>query len=315
MKFSCKKNLFLLSTIYCLLPTVLCGCQNRLLYTDTRLLMGTFVKVSSPDRRAPQIVFKEIKRIEGLLSKYSQESEISRLNKLGRIEAASETFYIIRRAKEFWQESDGAFDVTIGPLMDLWGFAQKKYNLPAEGDIQAALKLIGSDKIILHPENNVIELETQGVKLDLGAIAKGYAVDAAVNKLRIAGINSCLINAGGDIYCLGDKFGRPWRVAVRNPYKRTFKRYLWLVNKAVTTSGDYEQYFIKNNRRYSHIFDPRTGIPAASGVVSVSVIADDCLTADALATAIFVLGKERSKALLSRFPEVRAEIYEEKDLR
>ncbi|MBC8436443.1 MAG: FAD:protein FMN transferase [Candidatus Omnitrophica bacterium] len=277
--------------------------------------MGTFVEVSSPDRRAGKIVFEEIKRIEGLLSKYQPESEISRLNKSGRIEAAAETFYIISRAKQFWQDSNGAFDVTVGPLMDLWGFGSKTYALPAKNHIQAALKLIGSDKIILNRQNYMIQLETRGVKLDLGAIAKGYAVDCAVNKLRAAGITSCLINAGGDIYCLGDKFGRPWRVAIRHPSKRAFKRYLQLADKAVTTSGDYEQYFIRDNRRYSHIFDPRTGYPADSGVISVSVIADDCLTADTLATAIFVLGKEKSKALLNKFPTATAHIYEEKELK
>lgn len=277
--------------------------------------MGTFVEVSSPDIRAGKIVFEEIKRIEELLSKYLPESEISRLNKSGRIEAAPETFYIISQAKHFWQESNGAFDVTVGPLMDLWGFSRKTYTLPAETDIQAALKLTGPDKIILNRQDYMIQLDTLGAKLDLGAIAKGYAVDCAVKKLRAAGINSCLINAGGDIYCLGDKSGRPWKVAIRNPYKKTFKRYLRLTNKAVTTSGDYEQYFIRGNRRYSHIFDPRTGYPADSGVISASVIADDCLTADALATAIFVLGKEESKVLLKKFPEATAEIYEEKELK
>ena len=309
------KRAGLLAMTLVVLSVSLSACQNRCLYTDTHLLMGTFVEVSSPDRRAGKIVFEEIKRIEGLLSKYQPESEISRLNKSGRIEAAAETFYIISRAKQFWQDSNGAFDVTVGPLMDLWGFGSKTYALPAKNHIQAALKLIGSDKIILNRQNYMIQLETRGVKLDLGAIAKGYAVDCAVNKLRAAGITSCLINAGGDIYCLGDKFGRPWRVAIRNPSKRAFKRYLQLADKAVTTSGDYEQYFIRDNRRYSHIFDPRTGYPADSGVISVSVIADDCLTADTLATAIFVLGKEKSKALLNKFPTATAHIYEEKELK
>ncbi|MFH0763231.1 MAG: FAD:protein FMN transferase [Candidatus Omnitrophota bacterium] len=308
---SLQRKIILLSAICYPLSAILCGCQNRQLYKDTHALMGTFVEVTSPDSRAGKIVFEEIKRIEGLLSKYLPESQISRLNQLGRIEAAPEVFYIISRAKEFSKQSDGAFDVTVGPLMDLWGFSRKNYNLPGESDIQAALKLAGSDKIILYPENNVVELETHGAKIDLGAIAKGYAVDCAVDKLKKAGIKSCLINAGGDIYCLGKKFGRPWKVAVRGPHKRAFKGSLQLVNKAVTTSGDYEQYFIKNKRRYSHIFDPQSGFPAASGVVSATVIAEDCLTADALATAIFVLGKEKSRALLEKFPGVTARIYEE----
>jgi thiamine biosynthesis lipoprotein len=266
--------------------------------------MGTFVEVVSPYKEAAGIVFNEIRRIENLLSKYNPESEVSRLNSSGKLTVSPETFYIIKKSQEFWQESDGAFDITIAPLVDLWGFTDKKYSVPAQESIKNLLELVGTDKIILHEDNNVVEFKVLGMKIDLGAIAKGYAVDCAVHKLNEAGIHSCLINAGGQIYCLGGN----WKVAIQNPFGRGIKGILELKDKAVATSGGYQQYFINNKRKYSHIFDPKTGYPADSGVSSVTVIAPDGLTADALATAIFVLGKGKGEALAKKFPGVIAKI-------
>ena len=290
----------------------LSGCQNKPLYKDTQVMMGTFVEVVSADKRAGGIAFEEIKRIENLLSKYNPQSEVSQLNKLGKLKVSPETFYIIKKAIEFWRLSDGAFDITVAPLADLWGFTGKKYNLPKDEEIKNTLKLVGSDKIILQDKDNVVKFRIPGTKIDLGAIAKGYAVDCAVKKLKEAGINSCLINAGGQIYCLGDNFGTPWKVAIKNPRGKTVIGYLKLKDKAVATSGDYEQYFFKNNKRYSHILNPKTGYPADSGIVSVTVVAQDGLTSDALATAIFVLGKAKGQALVKRFPDIEVKIIEKK---
>lgn len=296
----------------CLLSsfTLLAGCQNQQLYKDSRVMMGTFVEVTSPDKKAVDIAFAEIKRIENLLSKYDPDSEVAKLNKSARLIVSSDTFYVIKKAKDFWLISNGAFDITVSPLMDLWGFTDKRYYLPTDEEIKSVLNLVGSDKIILHEGDNVIEFSLANMQIDLGAIAKGYAVDCAIKRLIKEGIRSCLINAGGDIYCLGDRFGRPWKVAIRDPRRKGISDYLELKDEAIATSGDYEQYFIEKQRRYSHIFNPKTGYPADSGLLSVTVIASDCLTADALATSIFVLGKEKGRALLEKFPEVKVKIIE-----
>jgi thiamine biosynthesis lipoprotein len=278
-------------------------------------MMGTFVEVTSPDKNAANIVFSEIKRIESLLNKYNPDSQVSRLNKFGKLNASPDTFYIIKRAKEFWRMSDGAFDITVGPLMDVWGFSDKKYRLPKEDEIKNTLALIGTDKIILHDDNNMIEFSLSGMKIDLGAIAKGYSVDCAVKKLKEFGIKSCLINAGGQVYALGDKFGRPWNIAIKDPRSKDFMGYLELKNKSVATSGDYEQYFIQDNLRYTHILNPKTGYPADLGIISVTVIAPDGLTADALSTAIFVLGKEKGIELAKKFPDVKLRIIEKEDVK
>jgi len=290
------------------------SCSERQLYRDNAVMMGTFVEVLSYDRQAAEIVFSELKRIESLLSKYDPQSEVSRLNKSGKLKVSPETFFILTRARDFWRLTFGAFDVTVAPLMDIWGFTDKKYRLPSAEEINRVKKTIGSDKIILNTEDFVVEFSAFGMKIDLGAIAKGYAVDCAVRKLKEKRIKNCLINVGGDIYCLGTKNGRPWKVAVKDPRKPGVVEYLTLQDKAVATSGDYEQYFMIEEKRFSHIFDPRTGYPADSGVISVTVIAEDCLSADALATSIFVLGKGRLPELAKKFPDAETRIFEQKGI-
>jgi thiamine biosynthesis lipoprotein len=270
------------------------------------MMMGTVVEVISPDRRAADIAFREIKRIENLLSYYRDDSEVSRLNKQGRLEVSPETLFVIKKAGEFWQVTQGAFDVTVAALLELWGFSGGNYRVPDDIKIKETLELIGFDKVRI--SGNIIEFKTEGMKIGLGAIAKGYAVDCAARKLKLAGIKSALINAGGDIYCLGDKGGLPWRVAIKAGQEAGIAGYLELKDKAVATSGNYEQYFSVGDTRYCHILDPRTGKPADTDIVSVTVIGDDCLTADALATSIFVLGKEKSRELAERF-NVEVKIY------
>lgn len=288
--------------VLCLLSSAFCGCQRQQLYKNSQLMMGTIVEVISPDRKAADIVFREIKRIENLLSFYKDDSEISRLNKQGRLAVSADTLFVVKRAGEFWQATQGAFDITIEPLLKLWGFVDKNFRRPSEEEIKATLGKIGFDKIKI--SDTIIEFAIENMQINLGGIAKGYAVDCAIQKIRQAGIKSALVNAGGDIYCLGDKFGKPWRVMIKNPNQKGKKNYLELIDKAVATSGNYEQYFFADDSRYCHILNPKTGRPADSGVDSVSVIANDCLTADALATSIFVLGKEKSMDLAKRFNAV-----------
>lgn len=283
-------------------------CRNEKLYTDKRVMMGTFVEVMSPSKKAAGIVFEEFARLENLLSKYRPDSEISRLNLRGSLKVSTETFYILKKSKEFWEASNGAFDISVGVLVDLWGFTDKKYSRPSEEKIKQVLKLVGEDKIILQDNDNVVKFMFSGMKIDLGAIAKGYALDCAVKNLKENNIKSCLINAGGQIYCLGEKFGKPWKIAINNPRRTEFVGNLELKDKSVATSGDDQQYFIIGNKRYAHILDPKTGCPADTGIASVTVVANDGLTADALATAIFVLGEEKGKALADKFSGTEVKI-------
>lgn len=291
--------------------TFLFGCQDKALHKDSRLIMGTFVEVISPEKTAKDIVFQELTRVENLLSKYKPDSEISRLNRLGKLAVSPETFYILKKSQEFWKLSDGAFDITVSGLVDLWGFTDKKYKVPEESEIKAALKFVGSQKIIFNDEKNVVEFIASGVKVDLGAIAKGYALDCALKKLKENNITSCLINIGGQIYCMGDRFGKPWKIAIQSPRGKDFVDFLELKDAGAATSGDYEQYFVKDNARYNHILNPKTGYPANSGIISATVITNNNLAADALSTAIFVLGKEKGMELIKKFPGTKVKIIDE----
>jgi thiamine biosynthesis lipoprotein len=278
------------------------------LYKEKRLLMGTYIEVASEDKRALEIAFSEIERIDKLLSKYNPQSEISQLNQNGLIKASPETFYIIKRSIDFYKSSNGAFDITVATLMDLWGFTDKEYRIPSKEEIAQTLKLVGSDKIILNESDQTIRFKLNGMKIDLGAIAKGYALDCAVKKLKSAGIKSSLINAGGQIYCLGDYLSKPWKIGITSADNKKILTTLEIENKSVSTSGNYRQNFLENNISYGHIIDPRSGYPVKNDITSVTIIAPDGLSADALSTAFFVLGRIEGKKMLALYKNVEVRI-------
>ena len=307
-----KKTIVCAGAVFLALSLLLCGCgKTESFYTSTRVMMGTYIEVQSPYQEAAGIVFSEFKRVEGLFNKYDPRSDVGRLNAQGKAAVQPETIRLIKKAGELWKASSGAFDITVGPLVDLWGFTDKNYRVPAADEITRALELVGFEKISIDEAGNVVEFSIPGMKIDLGGIAKGYALDCAASALKQNGIDSCLINAGGQVYALGTKRGDPWKVAIKDPRRQDLLDHLEVSDVSVSTSGDYEQYFSAEGSRYSHIIDPRTGYPAQSRVVSVTVVAADAAAADALSTSIFVLGKEKGLLLAEGFGRIRAYIFEE----
>lgn len=269
--------------------------------------MGTLVEVTSPDPRAKGIVFSEFGRLEALFNLLDPDSELSRLNEAGVRLVSADLFNILKEAQRFYKVSGGAFDATIGPVSLVWKKAMADNRMPSEEEIRRALQRVGFDYVYLDAKTMTVHLLKSGARIDLGGIAKGYALDRAVALLRRARVTSALVNAGGNIYCLGKNGRRPWVVGVRDPRRPgVVRKRLELEDKAVATSGDYEQFFVYRDKRYSHIIDPRTGSPADSGVVSVTVVVPDGLTADALSTALFVLGRQKGADLLKGFPEAQA---------
>jgi len=274
--------------------------------------MGSFIEVISNDSRAPAIVFAEFKRLEAIFNLYDESSELSHLNASGDLIVSPEFFDILKKSKKFYELTDGAFDVTVAPLSLLWKKAISKKQLPQEGDVKIALTSVSSDYLYLDQKNSRVRLLKEGGRIDLGGIAKGYAVDCAVAKLKEAHIQSAIVNAGGNIFCLGENGKKPWSVGIQNPRKAgAVIEQLELRDKAVSTSGDYEQFFIFQNKRFSHIINPKTGYPSDAGIVSATVIASDATTADALSTACVVLGIQKSGAVLKRFPGAKAKLVDE----
>ncbi len=279
--------------------------------------MGTTAEVICQDKDAIRMAFSEIERLEKLFNRFDSNSEISKLNREGETEVSRETLDLIKRSLEFSKLTEGAFDITIGPLADLWKERIKSdpFSLPLDSEIRERIEFVSPDYIIVDEENSYIQLAKKGVSLDLGAVAKGYVIDCVIKKLRSAGIGDCLVRIGGSIYCLGKKNNRKWRTGIQHPRDpNEFVDYIELEDKAVDTSGDYEQFFIYESRRYHHIISPKTGYPVDNQIVSVTVISPEATIADFLSTAIFVLGREKGKELAERFKDTEVIIFTEKDI-
>lgn len=286
------------------------GC-GRPLHKESRFLMGTLVEVTSEDPRAHQIVFQEFKKIENIVNLFDPKSELSLLNKSGDLAVSFELFEVLKAAEKFYGLTDGAFDVTIGPASILWKKAVRAAQMPSKEEVMSALDEVGFGNVYLNAETRQVKFLKMGTKIDLGGIAEGFALDRSVAQLKAAGISSALINAGGDMYCLGGLRGRPWRVAIQDPrVPKKLAEKVEMTDRALATSGDYEQFFIFENKRYSHIIDPRTGYPADTGVVSATVVAPDALTADVLSTSFLVMGRQKGAELLKKFSGVSAKLID-----
>ncbi len=258
--------------------------------------------------------FKEIDRIDRLISIFHPQSPIARMNRLssgGFVPLEPELLGLISSAIYYWQVSCGAFDITSGPLVDLWGFgvSRKKDAAPSREEISAALCHVGSQYLKVHGEG--LEFLRDGMKLNFGGIGKGYAVDCAVEKLKEYGIRCGMVNCGSTTFCLGVPPGNAgWRVAIRDPRSERGISAVLLCNQAIATSGDYEKCFYDGGRRVSHLIDPRTGYPK-NGVASVSIIAASAMEADVLSTAFFILKEDERRNILDAFPKLEGLIVGE----
>jgi len=277
----------------------------------TRLLMGTTVTIEAAGadqatlEQASAAAFAEMARVEGLMSPYRPDSDVSRLTIAAReATVAPDTAEVIALGLEIARRSRGAFDLTLGRLKALWGIESESPQVPPAAEIAVALQGIGPEALTISGMH--VTKASPLLAIDLGAIAKGYAIDRAIAVLRDAGVTSAAVNAGGDIGLLGDKQGRPWRIGIQHPRRPgEVLTTLEVRDRAVVTSGDYERSFERDGRRYHHLFDPQSGYPA-DRCQSVTVLAPRAVLADALATALFVLGPEQGLQLLRNYPEVDA---------
>ncbi len=274
--------------------------------------MGTFARivVVTPDeihaQRAIQSAYDAIASVAATMSTYEPESEISRLNRDGARHAvglSENTLRVLRAAVRFCALTGGAFDVTYAPLRSLWRRAEKQGRLPTGQEIDGALEKVGSKHLNL--SGAACGFGVAGMEVDLGGIAKGFAIDLACEALDAAGIMNALVDIGGDLRVLGRcPGGEPWKVLINDPRPgEPPPLVLFLADRAVATSGDYQRYFTVDGQRLSHIVDPRTGRPVGS-VPSATVIAADAITADALATAISVLGPDEALRLIESQDQV-----------
>jgi FAD:protein FMN transferase len=243
-----------------------------------------------------QSSIKEVKRIEGLISDWLPNSEISKINQNAGLQAVSvslEVYELVERAVKISKLTHGAFDISYASMDKIWKFDGSMKEMPSDEAIKKSVEKVGFQNIIFNPNDTSIFLKKQGMKLGLGGIGQGYIADKVKEKLKKDGCVAGLVNVSGDINTWGKlPTGSPWTVGIINPMNKNkvFATFT-LEDNAVETSGSYEKYVSFNGKRYSHIIDPRTGYPA-SGMVSVSVFAKQTEVADAFATAIFVMGVE-----------------------
>jgi thiamine biosynthesis lipoprotein len=289
------------------------GCSPAKPYKETQFLMDTVIEITAYGPNAGEAVkdaFAEFKRIQKLSDKFDPSSQVSQINRLagmGKMAVDPDVALMIDRSAKMSQLSAGKFDITIGALTGLWGVGQKGEYIPAKQDISQVLPLVDYRQIEVDSANNNVSLSKPGMALDLGGIAKRYAIEKALEKLHSHSIRSALINAGGDISVIGNKpDGTPWRIGLQHPRKEEGLLARITLDKwnTVETSGDYQRYFIKEGVRYAHILDPHTGIQP-SEIASVTVISKDN-SADIRSSAVFVLGINKGLELLAQFPGTEA---------
>ncbi len=277
---------------------------------QVKLVAGYFDKPKGLQQRIDQ----RLKRINQSMSTYLPDSEISRFNNLSTTEeefAISDDFLqVMQMARRIYEMSDGAWDATVDPLVQLWGFGRggNQPGIPDRNELQLQMKRVGFDFIRILDRGALVKKQP-AVSLDLGSIAKGFGVDQIAALLKAEGHTDFLVEIGGEVYAAGHRIdGKPWRIGVNDPDKDAPATRVYRVTevsgKAMATSGDYRNFVEIDGRLYSHVIDPRTGFPVDNGVVSVTLIAENCTLADGLATAVMVMGYEKGLALVESLPNV-----------
>ncbi len=264
--------------------------EARFATMGTRLALTTYPD-NKRTNRAVNRAYQEIERLNSQYSTYIDSSLTSRVNRRAPrpVEVTTEFVRLLNQAKKLYRLTDQQFDLTVGPLVELWGFYRQKKHFPQKSKIEEARARVGLNKV--HVNQQSVRLKKPGMKLDFGALVKGYAVDRAAQILREHGCENFLINLGGNIRAEGvNTKGNPWKIGLRDPRSpSTTNGEIQLRQGAVATSGDYEQMFIHNGKRYSHIINPQTGYPVQARA-AVTVIARNALTADLYSTALFLTG-------------------------
>jgi FAD:protein FMN transferase len=279
----------------------------------TDAIMGTRIYVELWDEDAAHgeaaidAVMAEMTRIDNLMSHYKPESQLSQINARAvqePVQVDPELFDLIKLSTHYSQITEGAFDITYASVGHLYDFPHHVH--PTEEQIKAALPAVNWRNMLLDSEHHTVRFEHAGMRIDLGGIGKGYAVDRGIAILQARGIRHAVVTAGGDSRIIGDRMGRPWLVGIRNPDdKNKVVTRIPLVDSAMSTSGDYERFFDENGVRYHHIIDPRTG-HSASKVRSATILGPTATQTDGMSKTAFVLGPEKALEIINRMPEYDA---------
>lgn len=308
-----KTTSVLVHLLILLLPTCLSADWQR----QEADIMGTVITVElwheddAVAKQQAESVIREMHRIDALMSSYKPDSELSSVNAgaaSGPVTVSPELLKLVERALEYSDITSGAFDITYASAGQHYDYRNNKK--PGKEQLQAALPAIDYHHVKTDRSASTIEFLHRGVRIDLGGIAKGYAVDRSMKMLQEAGITTALVSAGGDTRVAGKRWDRPWHIGIRNPRDEdNIVSMIPLEDSAISTSGDYERYFIEDGVRYHHILDPETG-SSTHGILSSSIIGQSATDTDALSTSVFILGVEKGMQLIDSIPDTEAIIID-----
>jgi len=306
-----QRLLFIVLTLALMTSPLSCSLRNEGTFRRSEFLLDTIVTitvVADSENEADNAIekaFQEIKRLGGLVDFFSPESEISAINRnagISPVAVSPDTYALLEKAAEVSSRTNGAFDITVGAVVSLYDFHRK--TRPSGALIKERLPLVNFRDVILDRNGQTAFLRRKGMTVDAGGIAKGYAADRAVEVLKSAGIKAALVAVAGDIRAYGLKpGGKPWKVGIRDPRGKSpddIIAVLELRDAAVSTSGDYERFFMEDGKRIHHLIDPKTGYPAR-GVMSVTVVGPLAVYTDSLATALFISGIEKGLDIAGTF--------------
>ncbi|HNY16823.1 MAG TPA: FAD:protein FMN transferase [Treponemataceae bacterium] len=277
----------------------------------TEFVLGTVCTVNLFEKGTKDSydeIFARLRAIDACLSANREDSNLAEINRaagVSPVKAAPDTLKVLSEALAFSARTDGAFDPAIGPVVKLWNIGTDFAAVPAPDDLKKALALVSWKDIALDGRAGTVFLAKKGMRLDLGAIAKGFAADEVAQIVARRGIKRAMIDLGGNIYAIGEKApGKPWIIGIRDPSISRGEPIasLPVINKTIVTSGIYERYFEKDGVHYHHILDPKTGYPENNELLSVTIVTGNSMDADALSTSTFLLGTERGMALLASLP-------------
>ncbi len=311
-----------LAALIIIVVVALTGCAGRQskVTTKTEFVLDTACTITLYDR-APkgtlEKAFAVLKHVNRTMTIDGEDSELIDVNKasgLHPVSVSAETYDVVKDGLHYSKLTEGAFDITVGPLVKLWAIGRGGDSVPPEAQIQHALSLVNYADVVLNDADHSVYLKRKGMIIDLGGIAKGYAGQSVEELLSKAGVKHAIIDLGGNIIALGTKVdGSLWRIGIQDP-NRARGNYIGVVsveNKAVVTSGKYERYFIYKGKRYHHILSTKTGYPVENGIASVTIISSNSTTADALSTSLFLLGVQKGISLIDSIPQTEAIIVTE----
>lgn len=279
---------------------------------DSGFIFGTIYNITyQNDKNLKKEIEDELHKVDNSLSPFNKQSIISKINRNENVKADEMFTNVFTLAEQISSETDGAFDITVAPLVNAWGFGFENKIKPTKETIDSLKQLIGYKRVSLI--DGKIKKEDQRIMLDCSAIAKGYASDVIADFLRSKGINNFMVEIGGEIVTSGINDKRlPWKIGVTKPIDDSLNTHqelqtvLNVTNKAMATSGNYRNFYYKNGKKYAHTIDPRTGYPVQHSILSATVLANNCATADAYATAFMVMGIDKAKKILANHNEIMA---------